>query len=183
MLSEDDIRLVRSSVTMRQVAQMYGYRVTRSGFMRCPFHGDKNPSLKVYEGSKGYHCFVCGKGGDIFDFVMNHDGLKFGAAVRRVAGAFGIPISDGSAEIDHKVREQIARREAGRKAEEEAREQAKKRLNELGGRITTLQALRDRLEPFSDAWCACQNMIDEADIEWNCIWEEDKKRERKRDSE
>ena len=84
---------------------MYGYEVSRSGMMRCPFHGvDKHPSLKVYDGDRGWWCFVCNKGGDIFDFVMEHDGLEFPKAVERIAEMAGIPVSDGKNGLSEEVR-------------------------------------------------------------------------------
>jgi hypothetical protein len=43
---------------------------------RCPIHGDKNPSLVVYP-DQSWHCFGCGKGGDIFSFIMAKDGVDF----------------------------------------------------------------------------------------------------------
>lgn len=37
---------------------------------RCPLHEDKHPSMTVYASEQVWHCFQCGKGGDIFDFIM-----------------------------------------------------------------------------------------------------------------
>ena len=52
-MTDLDVQNIRSSVTMRDLATMYGYEVNRSGFIRCPFHGeDKHPSLKVYDGGE-----------------------------------------------------------------------------------------------------------------------------------
>ena len=78
--------MIRDSVTMEQVLQIYGYR-TKHGFMCCPFHGEKEPSLKVYRSNGGWHCFGCGKGGSVIDFVMEHENCAFPAAVRAIDGA------------------------------------------------------------------------------------------------
>ena len=45
---------IRDTVTMDQILQLYGY-TTKRGFMRCPFHGEKTASLKVYRGTGGWH--------------------------------------------------------------------------------------------------------------------------------
>ena len=78
---------IRDTVTAEQVISLYGYK-TRHGFMLCPFHGDKKtPSLKVYPGNGGWHCFGCGKGGSVIDFVMEHENCSFNMAVVAIDSA------------------------------------------------------------------------------------------------
>ena len=74
---------IRDTVDMEQILALYGYR-TKHGFMCCPFHGERAPSLKVYAGSGGWHCFGCGRGGSVIDFVMEHEGCSFPVAVRAI---------------------------------------------------------------------------------------------------
>ena len=57
---------VKGNVTTRQAAEMYGIRVNRHGMAVCPFHNDKNPSMKV---DMRFHCFACQADGDAVDFV------------------------------------------------------------------------------------------------------------------
>ena len=57
---------VKQSVTTRQAAEFYGFRVNRAGMIACPFHNDRTPSMKV---DKRFHCFGCGADGDAVDFV------------------------------------------------------------------------------------------------------------------
>ena len=47
---------VKESVATRQAAEMYGITVRRNGMACCPFHKDKNPSMKL---DKRFHCFGC----------------------------------------------------------------------------------------------------------------------------
>lgn len=68
---------------MEQILQLYGYR-TKRGFMCCPFHGEKAPSLKVYKDTGGWHCFGCDRGGSVIDFVMEHESCNFQTAVRAI---------------------------------------------------------------------------------------------------
>ena len=58
----------------------------------CPFHGEKTPSFAVHPVKQIYHCFGCGKGGDVFNFVMEMDKVAFPEAVRIVAEKCGIAI-------------------------------------------------------------------------------------------
>lgn len=61
----------------------------------CPFHQEKTPSFGVNDEGLWY-CFGCGTGGDIFKFVMEHEGLGFTEAVRGVAERAGIPVPEPS---------------------------------------------------------------------------------------
>jgi DNA primase len=58
----------------------------------CPFHGDSAPSLKVDRGRGTWHCFGCGEGGSVFNFVMRDQNLSFPEAVRELAGHYGVDL-------------------------------------------------------------------------------------------
>jgi len=51
----------------------------------CPFHQEKSPSFKVSSDRQLFHCFGCGKGGNVFSFLMEHEGMSFADAVRYLA--------------------------------------------------------------------------------------------------
>ena len=78
---------VKGNVTTRQAAEMYGIRVNRNGMAVCPFHNDKNPSMKV---DMRFHCFACQADGDAVDFVSRLYGLPCKEAAMRLADDFGI---------------------------------------------------------------------------------------------
>ena len=58
----------------------------------CPFHGEKTPSFAVHPVKQIFHCFGCGKGGDVFTFVMEMEKCQFPEAVRMVAEKCGIAV-------------------------------------------------------------------------------------------
>ena len=85
--------IIKCTVSMRDVAEMFGYTVGRGGFMVCPFHGDTDASLKIYEnqhGHNGWHCFGCGRGGSVIDFVMESEHCGFHQAVREINDRMGL---------------------------------------------------------------------------------------------
>src|SRR4051812_22631818 len=68
----------------------------------CPFHGEKTPSFVVTPARDTWHCFGCGKHGDIFTFVMERDGLAFPEALAQLAGRAGV-------EVDERTKREDAR--------------------------------------------------------------------------
>lgn len=56
----------------------------------CPFHDEKTPSFSVNSERGFFHCFGCGVGGTVFDFVMRHEGLTFPEALESLARRFGV---------------------------------------------------------------------------------------------
>jgi DNA primase len=75
----------------------------------CPFHNEKTPSFGVDAEKKLYHCFGCGAGGDVFDFVMRIEGISFPEAVLACAKEAGVLIEEK--DEDPRERDERKRRE------------------------------------------------------------------------
>ena len=82
---------VKQFVTTRQAAEHFGIRVGRNGMCVCPFHADKNPSMKV---DRRFHCFGCQADGDVIDFVSRLEAVSPKEAALILAQAFSIPYED-----------------------------------------------------------------------------------------
>ncbi|CAM8624784.1 DnaG DNA primase (bacterial type) [Comamonadaceae bacterium] len=75
----------------------------------CPFHGEKSPSFSVSPAKQFYHCFGCGKNGNVISFLMDHAGMTFIEAVKDLAGQYGMVIPEEEGSPQDKARAQAQR--------------------------------------------------------------------------
>ena len=73
----------------------------------CPFHKEKTPSFNISDDKGFYHCFGCGKNGDIFNFLMETENLSFVEALKKLAEQVGINISNQNYVLDPKTTNHI----------------------------------------------------------------------------
>jgi DNA primase len=95
-IPEDTIRRVKNTAN---IVELIGDNVVlkksgRNYLGLCPFHSEKTPSFTVSPDKQIFYCFGCHTGGNIFSYVMQHQGLSFPDAVRAVAGKYGIEVPD-----------------------------------------------------------------------------------------
>ncbi len=95
-IRDADIAEVRERNRIDEVVGEYvALRRAGAGSLKglCPFHDEKTPSLNVRPGHGTFHCFGCGEGGSVVDFVMKIDHLGFVEAVERLADRVGIQLT------------------------------------------------------------------------------------------
>ncbi|MCB5569949.1 DUF4316 domain-containing protein [Mediterraneibacter faecis] len=86
-MAENVFEAVKQSVSTREAAAFYGIEVKRNGMACCPFHDDKNPSMKV---DQRFHCFGCGADGDVIDFTAKLFNLSPKETAEKLAQDFGL---------------------------------------------------------------------------------------------
>ncbi|GIS09509.1 MAG: hypothetical protein CM15mP114_02910 [Alphaproteobacteria bacterium] len=69
----------------------------------CPFHKEKTPSFNISDDKGFYHCFGCGKNGDIFNYLMDTENLSFVEALKKLADHAGINTSKQNYFVDPKI--------------------------------------------------------------------------------
>ena len=84
---------VKAAVPVREAAEKYGLEVNYGGMVRCPFHEDRTPSMKLYEDH--FYCFGCGKHGDVISLVAELFAIPPYEAACKLADDFGLPSPSG----------------------------------------------------------------------------------------
>ena len=79
---------VKQSVPVKEAAERYGIEVGRNSMACCPFHDDKNPSMKLNE--EYFYCFGCGATGDVIDLTARLYNLSPKEAAEKLAQDFGL---------------------------------------------------------------------------------------------
>lgn len=94
MIPESSIQHILDNVSMVQIVSSYVHLEQKGGryWGCCPFHNEKTASFSVTEDKKLFYCFGCHKGGSLFNFVMEIEGISFIEAVKLVAEKSGIPL-------------------------------------------------------------------------------------------
>ncbi|MCF7916217.1 MAG: DNA primase [Candidatus Omnitrophica bacterium] len=95
MIPEKFIEDIQARVDIVDVISGYlSLKKTGSNFKaRCPFHSEKTPSFVVSPQKQIFHCFGCGQGGGVFQFLMQIEKINFPEAVEMLAKKLGVPIS------------------------------------------------------------------------------------------
>lgn len=118
---------IKKVLSTKEVFEFYGLKPNNKGFVCCFEHAEKTPSMKVYDGDRGYFCFGCNASGDIIDFVKKYFNLNFMQALKKLNDDFslGLPINR---KMTAREREQMALRAFERKRQATAIEEKKKRI-------------------------------------------------------
>lgn len=86
LASTDIVDLISSYIPLKRAGT--GYKAN------CPFHHEKTPSFNVSPSNQFFHCFGCGKSGNAIGFVMEHEGLLFMDALKKLASKAGVHLDE-----------------------------------------------------------------------------------------
>ena len=106
-MSIDAKEKIRASIDIAEVvSEVVSLQTAGKGQLKglCPFHNEKTPSFHVNQDRGFYYCFGCGAKGDVFDFLMQTQGIDFGESLRILGQRTGIEVSPPS-QIDLKKRD------------------------------------------------------------------------------
>ena len=151
---------IKSSMSMRDVAERYGTRIDRKGFCCCPFHREKTPSMKIYKDS--YHCFGCGASGDIFSFVMGMEHCDFKTAFKNLGGTY-----EKKTEYHQKIYHYRIQK---RKETQQIKE-----INKDEDRINTIKEIEQQLlfkkmyPPMHPEWCDAVHKLEYLYYKLECL--------------
>ncbi|MEA1981384.1 MAG: CHC2 zinc finger domain-containing protein, partial [candidate division Zixibacteria bacterium] len=84
MIPQETIEQIREATDIVQLIGEY-LRLKKRGrnaIALCPFHTEKTPSFNVSSDKQIFHCFGCGKGGNVYTFLMEHEKMSFIEAVK-----------------------------------------------------------------------------------------------------
>lgn len=97
----DIVDVISSRVILKKTGKDY------SGL--CPFHTEKTPSFTVSPAKQIFHCFGCGTGGNVFNFLMLFENISFPEAVETLSRQYGIPLP--SRQMSSREKQQVSERE------------------------------------------------------------------------
>lgn len=140
---------IKGRYTMQDILHGYGIRPNRKGFIPCPFHKEKTPSMKIDRDR--YHCFGCGEDGDIFSFVQRMERISFKEAFLSLGGTYEDDTFEARMARYRSQKAQVMRWKE--QAEQKARRQ---KNNEL---IEIYRHWMKKSDPLTEVWCDCYNAL------------------------
>ena len=94
-MASDDVHEIKSRLDIVEIVSEYASlkKRGRAFWACCPFHSEKTPSFSVSPERQTFHCFGCGKGGDVITFIMEAEHLEFREALERLAERAGVTLT------------------------------------------------------------------------------------------
>src|SRR5512133_1614698 len=104
MIDQNDDQIKEEIRNKADIAAVIGRYVSLKGSGGalkglCPFHKEKTPSFHVNANKGFFHCFGCGKGGDVFTFLQEIEGVQFYDALKMLAEETGVALQNTSGQV------------------------------------------------------------------------------------
>ena len=141
MLAESVFKRVKANVTAKDIALRYGLKQGKNGLFLCPFHPDRNPSMKA---EKNFYCFGCGEKGDSIRLAEKLTGKTALETAYMIADEYGIDVSDCVSEMHKGKKLKRNTREKAYRADERLREKC---IDVLVSYLLILYGWQDRYSP------------------------------------
>lgn len=95
-MANDPVNEIRDRLEIVDLIHSYVPSLRKAGNSHkglCPFHNEKSPSFIVFPNTQSYHCFGCGKSGDIFNFYMEMEKVEFRDALKELGQRAGVEVT------------------------------------------------------------------------------------------
>jgi len=108
-----EIREIKQRLSIETVLNHYGLKANRNHMLKCPFHEEKEPSLKIYPETNTYNCFECKANGDMIEFIQLKEKCNKHEALKKATDLIN-PIETAVPAPNHRVQQDQAPEPASR---------------------------------------------------------------------
>jgi len=108
---------IKKNLPISKVLAHYGIKIDKNNHIKCPFHQDDKPSCKIYLDTNTFHCFGCGKTGDVIQFIQDYEKCSKHEALKIAAELAGENIQNTGTIMSGDVQCQAVQRETENFAE------------------------------------------------------------------
>lgn len=140
---------IKQQYRMIDILNKYAIKVNRGGFICCPFHNEKTPSMKIYD--RTFHCFGCGVHGDVLDFEQKYNNIDFQTAFKMLGGSTE-ELSFSQKLSIYKSKKNTERKEIVKKKQQEAEAEEVKSIKKY-------KCILKNAEKLSDEWAKSYNKL------------------------
>ena len=91
-----EINDIKHRLSILTVLSHYQLQPNKNNLLTCPFHEDKTASLQLYPATNTYHCFACGKTGDVIQFIQDKEGITKHEAILKAESMIGAAVPEPS---------------------------------------------------------------------------------------
>lgn len=163
---------IKQSVKLTELINRLTNTEIKNGYMICPFHTEKTASMVIDDVKGVYHCFGCGAGGDVFNFVMQYLGLDFYNSIRYIDNLYGLNLLNQRITAASMI--MTRKRNKAKELAEKRNQELDELENELCVDFRIANFAVNFLEPLTDLWGYFVNQLPVLQYKLDLIEEERK---------